>query len=202
LYAQSFIVRWVISKNWVISLSDFIMRRLTSVLLTVLVLLNLFGFYALFLLKQADIKEEVAEKIRRTISTEHCETLSFDKSEFAALIFNDNGSEFNYNGRLYDVVSVKNSGNRILVAVEYDANETALVETFGSLFSLQQDKEGTSSPVKIIISHFQQDYIIQYAGIAEFAHSLHTNCFGVNQSFPLSFYPADKPEQPPQFFLV
>jgi len=178
------------------------MRRIASVLLTALVLINLFGFYTLFLLKQVDIKEEMAEKISHALSTEHCETLNFDKAEFSELLFNDNGKEFTYNGRLYDVVSIKNSGSRVLVMVEFDANETALVETFGSLFSQQRDKDQSSSPVKIIISHFQQDYIVNHISAVSLNNSLLTGYCPVNQCYPPSSFVADKLAPPPQFFLV
>jgi hypothetical protein len=178
------------------------MQRLTSLLLTALVLINLFGFYTLFILKQVDVKEEMAEKISHAFSTEHCETLSFDKSEYAALLFNDNGKEFRYNGRLYDVVNIKNSGNRVIVMVEYDASETALVDAFGSFVSQQQDKDQSSSPVKNIISHFQQDYIVNHAAVITFNNSLPIGFNRINQSYPPSSFVADKLAPPPQFFLV
>ena len=178
------------------------MRRLTSVLLTALVLINLFGFYTLFILKQADIKEEMAEKISHSFSTEHCETLSFDKEVFAKLLFNDNGKEFRYNGRLYDVVNIKKSGARVLVVVEYDAKETALVETFGSLFSQQEDKDQSSSPVKTMLSHFQQDYVVHYLSFISVNNSSLKGYCTVNQSYPLSSFAADALAPPPKFFLV
>jgi hypothetical protein len=178
------------------------MRRLTSVLLTALVLVNLFGFYGIFILKQADIKADMAEKISHPVSTEHCETLSFDKAVFAKLLFNDNGKEFRYNGRLYDVVNIKSSGNLVKVMVEYDASETALVETFGSLFGQQQDKDQSSSPVKIIISHFQQDYIICYFSLSSLNNSSITGYCRVNRSYPVSCFVADALAPPPKFFLV
>jgi len=178
------------------------MRRITSVLLTALVLVNLFGFYSLFLFKQADIRQEMSEKINGSLSNGHSETLNFDQAEFAKLVFTDNGKEFNYSGRLYDVVGIKHEGNRIAVMVEYDANETSLVETFGSLFSQQQDKDQSSSPVKIILSHFQQDYIVSHSGIAAINISSIKGFTTVSQSYPTSSFVADQLAPPPKFLLV
>jgi hypothetical protein len=178
------------------------MRLLTSLLLTALILVNLFGFYSLFIFRQADIKEEMAEKISNASSTEHSETLTFDKADFAKLLFNDNGKEFRYNGRLYDVVNIKNSGNQVTVVVEYDANETALLETFGSLFSQQQDRDQSSSPVKTMLGHFQQDYIVNHLVILTLNNSLLTGYSPVNQSYPPASFVADALAPPPKFLLV
>ena len=178
------------------------MRALTSFLLTTLILVNLFGFYTIFILKQVEVKEEMAERIITKISAEHQETFSFDKAEFAKILFNDNGKEFRYNGRLYDVVSINKSGGEVKITVEYDASETALIEVFGSLFSQQQDKDQSSSPVKTIISHFQQDYIVNRLNIPVLNNSILTDYSSVNQSYPPSSFVADKLAPPPQFFLV
>lgn len=178
------------------------MRALTSFILTTLILVNLFGFYAIFVFKQADIKHEMAEQINSRNATENRQILHFDKAEFAGLLFNDGGSEFRYNGRLYDVVSIHHSAGNVTVVVEYDAGETALVDNFGSLFSQQQDKDQSSSPVKNIISHFQQDYVITHVRILSLNNASVTGYNSVNQSYPVSCFIADKLAPPPQFFLV
>ena len=162
----------------------------------------MFGFYGLFVLKQADIKQGMTLNINGASSTEKSETLSFDKAEFAKLVFTDGGKEFSYEGRLYDVVEIKNSGSRVTVVVEYDAKETDLVETFASLFSQQQGKDQNSSPVKNIISHFQQDYVITNSQtLSADSNSASAHCC-VNPSYPPSSFVADQLAPPPQFFLV
>ena len=67
------------------------------------------------------------------------------------------------NGSLYDVVNVENTGNGVKITVEYDLKETQLIQAFGNLFKQQQNQDQTSSPLKAIISHFQQDYISLYS---------------------------------------
>jgi hypothetical protein len=86
--------------------------------------------------------------------------------------------------------------------VEYDANETALLDSFGSFFSQQQDKDQNSSPVKIIISHFQQDYIVNHLVILTLNNSLLTGYSPVNQSYPPASFVADALAPPPKFLLV
>ena len=179
-----------------------VMRVVTAFLLTALIALNLFGFYALFFVRQAEVKTEMSETISRASSANHHEVLTFSKTEFAELAFNDNGNEFRLNGRLYDVVSIENAGATVSVIVEYDSKETALMDAFGGILSQQQDKDQNSSPLKTVISHFQQDYVpTQRAFNAPC--NVHGAAFYLDNHVQLpSPFAANKLTPPPQFFLV
>jgi hypothetical protein len=178
------------------------MRTLTSFLLTALICINLFGFYAMFIVRQTEVKEEMSESVNMPTSTNQREVISFTKTEFSQLYFNDDGKEFRLNGRLYDVVSIEKSGNKVNITVEYDSKETDLVEAFGGLFSQQQGKDQNSSPLKTVISHFQQDYITLYNRIYSFNKLSFIGRCMVNNSYPSSSFVADNLTPPPQFFLV
>lgn len=178
------------------------MRTIRLVLLTALILVNLFGFYVVFIFKEADIKQAMAFNISNNLLTENTETLNFDNVAFSKLVFTDNGKEFSYNGRLFDVIEIKNSGSRVAVVVEYDAKETDLVETFASLFGQQQNQNQGSSPVKNFITHFQQDFVIAETKAVFANNNSFSACYGTNQIYPLSSFVADKLAPPPQFFLI
>ena len=178
------------------------MRTVTAFLLTALICINLFGFYAMFLVRQAEVKEEMSEAISHTSASSHYEVLTFNNAEFAQLSFNDNGNEFRLNGRLYDVVSIEKSGGTVAVTVEYDSKETALMDAFGGILSQQQDKDQSSSPLKTVISHFQQDYVATQS-----LSFVHVNASGIgyyesNQSKLATAFEANKLTPPPQLFLV
>ena len=178
------------------------MRIAYAILLTALILINLFGFYTLFIFRQAEIKTEMSEIIGQRGSTGHTETLTFDKAAFAQLSFNDNGKEFRYDGKLYDVVSIQHTGSHVNIIVEYDLKETALVDAFGAILGQQQDKDQSSSPLKTIISHFQQDYVASYDYFNTFVSTITTGYNLINRSHPSSSFVADNLTPPPQFFLV
>jgi hypothetical protein len=177
------------------------MRQVKAFLLTALICVNLFGFYALFLFRQAEIKTEMGERVSMA-SSNHSEVLTFSKTEFNQLVFSDNNKELRLNGRLYDVVGIESNSGRISVAVEYDSKETELVETFGNLLSGQQDKDQNSSPLKTIISHFQQDYVALYQQIYSSPNATTIAPCVVNNAYPSSSFVADNLTPPPQFFLV
>ena len=176
------------------------MRQIASFLLTALILVNLFGFYTLFILERTDIRNEMAEKVNNCY-IEH-QVLNFDAEQFSKLVFDDNGKEFSFGGRLYDVVSIKHEGRQVEISVDYDAKETDLVEGFKEAFAQHHDKDQASSPLKTIISHFQQNYIADDIGFQTL------NAFSVagyitisKSNIPLTFLPG-KLTPPPQFFLV
>jgi hypothetical protein len=177
------------------------MRQVKAFLLTVLICVNLFGFYAMFLFKQAEIKTEMSERVSMLFGNQS-EVLTFSKAEFNQLVFSDNNKELRLYDRLYDIVSIESNGSQVSVTVEYDSKETELVETFGNLLSGQQDKDQNSSPLKTIISHFQQDYITVYERVYAFDNlSVVKRCV-VNNAYPSSSFVADNLTPPPQFFLV
>lgn len=178
------------------------LRNISSFILTALILVNLFGFYTIFLFKQADIKQEMAENISNAISTERSEVLSFEKDAYSKLLFTDNGKEFRFNGKLFDVVSIKNAGNNFEITVEYDSKETALIEGFRNMLGQQQDKDQNSSPIKNIISHFQQDCVVRTEHKYVLNNTVLMQYCMVNRCFPSLLFSADKPTPPPQFFLV
>ena len=178
------------------------MRAVKAFLLTALICINLFGFYGIFMVRQAEIKEEMSESVSMATSSNHRETLKFSKAEFSQLSFNDNGNEFRLNGRLYDVVSVEKSGGIVAVTVEYDSKETALMDAFGGILSQLQDKDQSSSPLKTVISHFQQDYVSTSKVLSSFDNIACIGYCNVNRSYPFSSFVADNLTPPPQFFLV
>lgn len=177
------------------------MRLLSGILLTVLILVNLFGFYALFICRRADIKKEMAEKIAGNSSTPDQQVLSFEKEAFSKLPFDDNGKEFQFEGKLYDVVSVERSGKQVKVTVEYDSEETDLVTLFTTAWN-QQDKDQTPSPIKTIISHFQQDYVLGQQSAQAIYKAAATALNNPCKHYPVSSFSPRNLTPPPQFFLV
>ena len=178
------------------------MRTVTAFLLTTLILINLFGFYAIFMVKQTEIKSEMRESVSKSKSSGTRETLSFHKNEFDKLPFDDNGKELHYEGKLYDVVTIEKNDSEVNVTVEYDVKETTLIDTLMGELNQQQDKDQTSSPLKAFLSHFQQDYIANqhYTHLPK-SDKITSYCV-VNSSYPSSTFMTDNLTPPPQFILV
>ena len=130
------------------------------------------------------------------------EALYFSSSAFSQLAFNDNGQEMQLNGKLYDVIGVTQRGNQFCVTVQYDTRETALIERFSNSFGQQQDKEQNSSPLKNILSHFQQDYVATTAIGIKSQSALLQGAFAIHRISVASLFVANTLAPPPKFFMV
>lgn len=133
------------------------MRVLTSFFLLCLLLLNLFGFFFIFSFQQNEIQEKVQASFHQS-ANHHLEILSFSKNDFEKIIWLKEGKEFRLNGKLYDVSRIETSNSTVKLFVEEDSMETKLVDNFVALFTSQNDKPINSSPIKIPLQHFMQEF--------------------------------------------
>ena len=178
------------------------MQKATAYLLTALILLNLFGGYTAFILEQGAIKTEMQLSTMQTQTANLREILSFSKSAFSQLAFTDNGKELQLDGKLYDVVSISHNGDKVYVTLEYDSKETRLIEGFSGSFGQQQEKEQNSSPLKNILSHFQQDYVAANTPVLNSGNTTLQGYNILNRMFPCSSFVANTLAPPPQFFIA
>ncbi|MFH0761281.1 MAG: hypothetical protein V2A67_07230 [Bacteroidota bacterium] len=84
------------------------------------------------------------------------EKLIFTKDQYSRLDFGKEGREFRFNGSMYDIHSMEQSGDRIIVLALRDPRETSLLEVFG-----HQDLSGKATgpvPVKMgFLPYFRVD---------------------------------------------
>jgi len=117
-------------------------------------LLNLFGFYFAFTIHQSEIKKEMVYKS----PAKHYQILLLSKTEFEKIVWLDDEKEMRFNGKLYDVSKIETSNTTIKLFVEEDSIETKLVDDFVAMFTTQADKTTNSSPIKILMQHFMQEF--------------------------------------------
>jgi hypothetical protein len=174
------------------------MRQAAVLFFTALLLVNLFGFYTFFMVQQQRIREEVFENQQANTEAAN-QVFKFTFTQFSALHWTLAGKEFSLNGRLYDVVKLKQTGNQYELTASSDAGETELVSNFLSLFS-QQQSDQDSQPLKNFISHFQQDYVgISLAALMP-ALYYRASGFFEKQMQIISCTAFSRRTPPPQFF--
>ncbi len=156
------------------------MRTTKSLFLFSLILLNLFGFYFAFTLEQMEIQKEMFSH-RGT-----GQTLSLSKAEYAKLVWLHNKKEMRFNGKLYDVTSIEITATSVNLLVEEDNYETILIDKFISAFHLSSDKTANSSPVKIRLQHFMQEFIAT-SSASSYSPSLSISSFLTKECAPTSF---------------
>lgn len=117
-------------------------------------MLNLFGFYFAFTIQQSEIQNEMVCKLKAN----HHQVLLLSKTEFEKIVWLDDENEMRFNGKLYDVSRIETSNNTVKLFVEEDSMETKLVDDFVALFTSQNDNPTNSSPIKILLQHFMQEF--------------------------------------------
>lgn len=88
----------------------------------------------------------------------HYQILLLSKTEFEKIVWLDDEKEMRFNGKLYDVSKIETLNTTIKLFVEEDSMETKLVDDFVAMFTTQADKTTNSSPIKILMQHFMQEF--------------------------------------------
>lgn len=130
------------------------MRTASSIFLLLVLMLNLFGFYFAFTIQQRELQKEMVCKSQ----TNHHHILTLSKTAFEKIVWLDDEKEMRLNGKLYDVSKIETSNDIVKLFVEEDEMETKLVDDFVSMFSSRADKTPHSSPFKILLQHFMQEF--------------------------------------------
>ena len=121
-------------------------RILISISLLSLLLLNIFGFFASFVVQRQMIRKEVRVEKRK-----HTRPFVFTLKEYEQLCKYEKGEEFRLNGGLYDVVKKEVRNGKIILHAFYDHKETSLI---GTLISYFQDENIPVKSKRSAISSF------------------------------------------------
>ena len=117
------------------------MKRVFAVLITLLFLFNLMGYYFVFSYNQYLVRSEMKSFIKAGYFEESYIVLKIGNSDFIRI---DKG-EFRYKGKLYDIVSETKSGNFTTFRCINDKNEEKLLAGFHHYFELASSQ---NNPVK------------------------------------------------------
>jgi hypothetical protein len=123
-------------------------RKIISLSLIAILLINLFGYFISFTVQRARIRTEV-KQLMKAEKMKHTQQFVFTEHEYEQLSKEDNGKEFKLNGGLYDVVKKEAVDGKIILTAYYDHKETGLLDKFTSYFTdeTQPDKGKQTVPV-------------------------------------------------------
>ena len=122
------------------------MRKIAWILVTVVFLLNLCGYYPLFKLQQRRIHRAVERHLAKMLATEreHIVTIGFKKDQ--PVKWERPGKEFKHNGTMYDVLKHETRGDSIFYYCFNDREETYLLDLLTK--AEKDDLEKSSRPFK------------------------------------------------------
>ena len=127
------------------------MKPFLSISLVFLLLLNLFGFYGIFMIKQSGIRQQMFHLAEKSSgNNQHVITLS--PRQFENLHWSVKGKELNMDGHLYDIARIEVNRTEVKLYVEEDDLETQLIADLLSFTRQQTNNNEATSPVIFLLS--------------------------------------------------
>lgn len=123
------------------------MKRFFTIIILLIFVFNICGFYIPYFIKLSIIRNEVKRIIKRSIPDEYIVKLTFDIHNAGDTPeWQRKDKEFRYKGNLYDVIKSENDGNTITYFCINDKEEKNLGSSFYELLSkkLENDKVKTN----------------------------------------------------------
>lgn len=97
------------------------------------------------------MKVRIEEMLRMESNEEFLDQFVFSKSEFQQLQFEDNGHEFELNGKMYDIVKIKKSKDTKIIYCISDEKESG-IKDFAKKNNTQKEKRLKNTISKIYLS--------------------------------------------------
>ena len=106
------------------------------------------GVHFFFYGNQLQLKAEV-QRLLQSITNEQLEELQFTAQEFDALQkAHSVEGEFRIGDEMYDVKSIEQRGNTVVVRVLHDTEEEGLLKLFSSLFEKNNSSKSTNNSIQ------------------------------------------------------
>ena len=115
------------------------MRKTISIFLILVLLTNLGGCYILFLIQQFNLKEQVEKELKKGISIDKLAEIVIPLNEFRKICWIEQNKEFKLNGKMYDVVKIKEENRKIHLFCFDDKKERQLVEKYIKTHNSKKD---------------------------------------------------------------
>ena len=184
-----------------IVLKNILTRNLFLILIAVTFAFNSFGFILTFIIQQERIREKSFEQIESSRHSERIITLSFSLSDYekGTLIQRVNEKEIKYDGKMFDVLSIEQSGESVILRCVRDVKEERLEKDFANYMDKNNDLKALSG------KQIQFNHQIQFVELTKncgLASPLNKNIF--SSSFRTD-YSQTKPKvitPPPELILL
>ena len=113
-----------------------VLRKLFTLLLLVVVLLQITGAYFVFKFQQTELKLEMKHYLSLHPENPSITTFEFTLSKADQLQWEDE-NEFKYKGEMYDVITRKVVGDKLVIQCIADKKETKLLKSFEEIMKHQ-----------------------------------------------------------------
>ena len=102
------------------------MKRIISILLLLIFIYNIIGYYTAFKIVRYQIRGEVKRMIKNSVPEEDLVAIHVRNSDKCSLYWTKPGKEFRYKGEMYDVVRQEAEGSSVTYYCIHDFKESKL----------------------------------------------------------------------------
>jgi hypothetical protein len=142
------------------------MKKFFSVLLSLIIVFNSFGYILLYIHMSLSFKQEAFEKINKYISRENLTLISFNKSEIESVFINfdyDYDDEICYAGKMFDICEKEINNDIIYLYCLSDEDEDALNSSFCEFINANLNDHSQNIPVVNVIKGITYDWIMEHS---------------------------------------
>jgi hypothetical protein len=123
------------------------MRRILPLIIIFILLLSVIGYFPLLKLKQFEIRKEVRAHLHSPLVEEALCTISVMQENKQQLTWEEEGVEFEYEGRMYDIVSSDTLNGVIHYHCLADDAESDLLNRLENLLADESDEEVSAGKI-------------------------------------------------------
>lgn len=117
------------------------MRKLISILILIILIFNIGGYYFCFKILQYKIRCEIKNKILKNVKDQELCLIIINKDNKSDITWYENNKEFKYQGQMYDVVRIKNYNNEKCYYCINDKKEKQLLTNYYKNINLKKNIE-------------------------------------------------------------
>lgn len=133
-----------------------LLKQSISILLTLLMFLNASSYILIYVGRLATHRWKINVVINSQRNSLNIQELKFTREEYESKLRWKDEKEFEYNGRMYDIAGVKETGDNIIVYCVRDKKEETLISNYEKLHRTNstKDKIASDSQTLLLALHF------------------------------------------------
>lgn len=121
-------------------------KRFGSIVLLVVLLAHLAGFYAYFFVRLGELRMSMREKLAE-LPAQQLDVVRVPKDQFKASWLEER--EMKWQGRMYDIACVQPDGNDLLVYCLHDKDEDGLLSFLSAVVDLSR-QDNARAPISVV----------------------------------------------------
>jgi len=128
--------------------------KLSSLLLVIILLFNVCGYYIIFNVVQNNIRHDIKEQIREGMTESELTMIEITVQNEAEIRWIEHNREFTYRGNMYDVVKIKPVRDGKILYCINDIRERKLITDFAK-------KNESNQKAKKLLGNFSTNFLPQ-----------------------------------------